>query len=285
MGRQPASQGLRRRPRLLHRGRKRLLRSGRPQAAQRSLGPGRLGRRSDQGFIEKISPKNAMSRSSRPPSARARRKARPRGAAKRATTCSARRQFKKAAGQIQSRLQTLARFAAGGRGDLQSRPKATSLPTAIRTAEDDYALLIKKFPSSQYVSQVVMRRFAIGRYWEQSDEHHHHWALTPNFIDKTRPMLDTMGNALKVYERIRLDDPTGPLADDAVMAAANAHFVRGHWEEADYHFGLLRSEFPKSEYPVQSPPARACAASCCATRAPATKGRRSTRPKNWPRNC
>jgi outer membrane protein assembly factor BamD (BamD/ComL family) len=115
-------------------------------------------------------------------------------------------------------------------------------------AEDDYGLLIKKFPSSQYVSMVVMRRFTIGRYWEQCDEHHHHYALTPNWFDKTRPFLDTMGNALKVYERIRLDDPTGPLADDAVMAAANAHFIRGHWEEADYHFGLLRTEFPKSEF-------------------------------------
>ncbi len=119
-------------------------------------------------------------------------------------------------------------------------------------AEDDYARLLKKFPSSQYVSDVVTRRFNIARYWEQCDDHHHHWALTPNFTDKTRPMLDTFGNALKVYERIRLDDPTGPWADDAVMAAANAHFKRGHWEEADYNFGLLRSEFPKSDYQYQA---------------------------------
>jgi outer membrane protein assembly factor BamD (BamD/ComL family) len=119
-------------------------------------------------------------------------------------------------------------------------------------ADDEYALLIKKFPSTQYLSQVITRRFAIGRYWEQSDLAYHHWHLTPNFADKTRPFFDTAGHAVRVYERIRLDDPTGPLADDSVMAAANFHFVKGHWEEADYHYHLLRSEFPKSEFQFQA---------------------------------
>jgi outer membrane protein assembly factor BamD (BamD/ComL family) len=119
-------------------------------------------------------------------------------------------------------------------------------------AEDEYGLLIKKYPSTQYISQIMTRRFAIGRYWEQYDRAHPRWPITPNLFDKTRPRFDTAGHALKVYERIRLDDPTGPLSDDAVMATANAHFIKGHWEEADYHYGLLRSEFPKSEHQFQA---------------------------------
>lgn len=119
-------------------------------------------------------------------------------------------------------------------------------------ADDEYALLIKKYSSTQYLSQAVIRRFAIGRYWELHDREHPHWPLTPNLVDRTRPMFDTGGHALRVYERIRLDDPTGPLADDATMATANAHFLDGHWEEADYHYGLLRSEFPKSEHQFQA---------------------------------
>lgn len=115
-------------------------------------------------------------------------------------------------------------------------------------AEDEYALLIKKFPSTQYLSQTVIRRFAIGRYWEQCDEQHHHYPLTPNFIDKTRPRFDTAGHALREYDQIRLSDPTGSLSDDAVMAAANAYFRKGRWDDADYHYGLLRSEYPKSEH-------------------------------------
>lgn len=119
-------------------------------------------------------------------------------------------------------------------------------------AEDEYGLLVKKYPSTQYISQIMTRRFAIGRYWEEYDRAHPHWPITPNLIDRSRPRFDTAGHAMKVYERIRLDDPTGPLADDAVMATANAHFIKGHWEEADYHYGLLRSEFPKSEHQFQA---------------------------------
>jgi outer membrane protein assembly factor BamD (BamD/ComL family) len=119
-------------------------------------------------------------------------------------------------------------------------------------AEDKFAELTKKYPSTQYLSQVVTRRFAIGRYWEQYDVAHPHWPLTPNVVDKTRPMFDTAGHALKVYERIRLEDPTGPLADDSLMATASAHFVNGRWDDADYHYGLLRSEYPQSEFQYQA---------------------------------
>ena len=121
-----------------------------------------------------------------------------------------------------------------------------------RNADDEYGMLTKKFPSTQYLGQVVVRRFSIGRYWEQYDTAHPHWPVWPNFTDRTRPTFDTLGHALKVYERIRLDDPTGNLADDSIMATANAHFLKGHWEDADYHYGLLRSEYPKSDFQYQA---------------------------------
>ena len=119
-------------------------------------------------------------------------------------------------------------------------------------AEDEYALLVKKFQSTQYLSQLTERRFAIGRYWEAQDRAHPKFVLRPNLTDRTIPRFDTGGHALKVYERIRLDDPIGPRADDAVMATANAYFLKGRWDDADYHYGLLRSEFPKSEHQYQA---------------------------------
>ena len=36
------------------------------------------------------------------------------------------------------------------------------------------------------------------------------------------------------------------------MATANAHFVNGRWDDADYHYGLLRTEYPKSEHQFQA---------------------------------
>ncbi len=119
-------------------------------------------------------------------------------------------------------------------------------------AEDEYSLLVKKFQSTQYLSQLTERRFAIGRYWEAKDRAHPKFVLIPNLTDGTIPRFDTGGHALKVYERIRLDDPIGPRADDAVMATANAYFLKGRWDDADYHYGLLRSEFPKSEHQYQA---------------------------------
>ena len=115
-------------------------------------------------------------------------------------------------------------------------------------ANDAYGLLIKKYPSTARLDKVVNRRFAIGRYWELKYAADPHWPVTPNLTDKTRPLFDTAGHAIKVYERIRLDDPTGPLADDATMATANFYFVHRRFEDADYFYGLLRSEFPKSEF-------------------------------------
>ncbi len=115
-------------------------------------------------------------------------------------------------------------------------------------ADDGYGQLLKKFATSQYLDRVVARRFAIARYWEQVDMAKHHYALTPNFRDKTRPFFDTRGHSLRVYDRVRLDDPTGPLADDSVMASANLHFRLAHYEDADYFYTLLRHEYPKSEH-------------------------------------
>ncbi len=119
-------------------------------------------------------------------------------------------------------------------------------------AEDEYALLVKKFQSTQYLSQITERRFAIGRYWEAKDRANPKFVLVPNLTDKTLPRFDTGGHALREYEKVRLDDPIGPRADDAVMATANAYFLKGRWDDADYHYGLLRSEFPKSEHQYQA---------------------------------
>ena len=53
---------------------------------------------------------------------------------------------------------------------------------------------------------------------------------------------------MKTYENIRLNDPTGPLADDAIMATANSYFRRGRYNDADYQYDLLRKEYPRSDH-------------------------------------
>lgn len=119
-------------------------------------------------------------------------------------------------------------------------------------ALDTYGTLLKKHENSRYMDKAVARQFAIGRYWEQMDAYQPHWPVTPNFTDKTRPLFDTWGNAIKAYENARMSDPTGPVADHALMAAANANFVAGRYEDAAYNYDLLRHEYPKSQHIVQA---------------------------------
>lgn len=114
-------------------------------------------------------------------------------------------------------------------------------------ARDSYDALVKEYANTRYLDQVIDREWKIARYWEEKDEKNPHWPLTPNVYDKTRPWFDTIGHSVKAYESIRLNDPTGPRADDAIMATANIYFKRGRFEEADYNYTLLRQEYPRSE--------------------------------------
>lgn len=119
-------------------------------------------------------------------------------------------------------------------------------------AHDMLLVLFKKYQNTRYLDACVNRQFAIGRYWEQTDTVSHSFPVTPNFTDKTRPWFDTFGNSVNAYLSVRLNDPTGPLADDSIMATANAYFLRGRYDDAAYHYDLLRKEYPKSEHQVQA---------------------------------
>lgn len=114
-------------------------------------------------------------------------------------------------------------------------------------ARDAYDALVKEHPNTRYLDTVIDREWEIARYWERYEEYNPDWALTPNTYDKTRPWFDTIGHAIKTYDNIRLNDPTGPRADDAIMATANIYFHRGRFDDADYHYTLLRQEYPRSE--------------------------------------
>jgi TolA-binding protein len=114
-------------------------------------------------------------------------------------------------------------------------------------ARDAYDALVKEHSNTRYLDQVIDREWKIAQYWEHYEARHPDWPMTPNGWDKTRPWFDTIGHAIKTYDNIRLNDPTGPRADDAIMATANIYFTRGRFDDADYHYTLLRKEYPRSE--------------------------------------
>jgi outer membrane protein assembly factor BamD (BamD/ComL family) len=119
-------------------------------------------------------------------------------------------------------------------------------------AHDTYGGLLKKYANSRHLDTVVRREFAMGLYWEQLQTANPMWVVQPNLSDKTRPYFDTFGYALQAYDRVRLSDPTGPLADHSVMATANAYFRNGQYYDAAYHYDLLRKDYPNSTHQMKA---------------------------------
>jgi outer membrane protein assembly factor BamD (BamD/ComL family) len=115
-------------------------------------------------------------------------------------------------------------------------------------AEEAYALLIKKYPRTKYLDVAQSRRFGVAQYWLQWDEQYGTSFYSMNVMDGSRPWRDPFGHAMRIFDRIRLDDPTGKLADDATLAMGNAQFKNGRYMKADDYYTDLRKTFPSSEH-------------------------------------
>lgn len=115
-------------------------------------------------------------------------------------------------------------------------------------ASDHYANLLKKYENSRHLDVVVSRQFSIARYWLELQETDHQPLLVPNLTNGTKPWWDTTGNAHAVMQSVWINDPTGPLADDSVLATANDYFVNGRFKDADEYYEQLRQDYPKSEH-------------------------------------
>lgn len=140
-------------------------------------------------------------------------------------------------------------------------------------AQDSYDTLLKKYPSSRYLEQSTKRLWAVALMWlgkdqqatdvqlavnttedlekvdrERRPQEPSTFPLIPNFFDRSRPVFDTHGRAMEALHSIWLRDPTGPLADDALMLTATEYLREGDFREADRYFTIIREEYPQSKY-------------------------------------
>jgi outer membrane protein assembly factor BamD (BamD/ComL family) len=119
-------------------------------------------------------------------------------------------------------------------------------------ANEAYERLLDKYPNSKHLDMVESRRFSIAQFWLGMDETDPQSFWSVNFLDDTRPWRDSFGHAVRVFDRIRIDDPTGRLADDATLAAGNAYFARRRFLDADSFYSDLRKTFPNSEHQFEA---------------------------------
>lgn len=123
-------------------------------------------------------------------------------------------------------------------------------------AQDTYARLLIKFPTTRYLPQAVQRTYDIAYYWledsqlrSQGKPSKHNWFTNSvNLVDRTRPLFDTPGRAIEAIETIQQHDPFGPLTDDALMMAGAYKFVNGNFFEAAGYYEQLANDQPKSEH-------------------------------------
>jgi tetratricopeptide (TPR) repeat protein len=145
-------------------------------------------------------------------------------------------------------------------------------------AQNSYEELLNRYPSTRHLDKVTRQLFRIARHWldfsedlnEQGDVEIQlahaeseasdsspamtqpsslsRFPLLPNLTDRSRPTFDTYGRGLQALRSIWLHDATGPLADDALMLAANHNLRTGNFVEAARLYGLLRDQYPDSPH-------------------------------------
>jgi len=119
-------------------------------------------------------------------------------------------------------------------------------------ASDTYNEILKRNSNTRHLDRITRRLYAIGEYWKERYLESPTWALRPNLMDKTRPLFDTKGNSVSMFRAIWMNDPTGPLADDAIMQVANTFFLNGNYQQADEHYTQLRRDYPSSKHVMQA---------------------------------
>jgi len=149
-------------------------------------------------------------------------------------------------------------------------------------AQDGYDQLFEDYPSTRYVEPATRRLYTIARAWlevaepgaqgtirqvsgesgegasesvaeiagtgEKPSDPTLRVRVLPNFHDRSRPVFDTQGRALECLKSIWMNDPTGPLADDALMLTATYYQRHANYVEADRYYEILRDEYPDSRH-------------------------------------
>jgi outer membrane protein assembly factor BamD (BamD/ComL family) len=119
-------------------------------------------------------------------------------------------------------------------------------------ADKAYDEMLKKYSNSEYLDQINRRRYAIGQYWQGVGAKNPQPFFVPNLTDKTRPLFDTSGRAVRCYERVMTSDARGALSDDAVMAVADAMFQKRYYDDADFRYKMLISDYPQSKHQFEA---------------------------------
>ncbi len=115
-------------------------------------------------------------------------------------------------------------------------------------ANRTYEKLVELYPATRYLDKVQAHRFAIAKYWLDVAKETSVVSSPVNLTDEKYPTNDWAGHGRRVLDRIRLDDPTGKLADDAAFLLGKALHEAHKYFEAAETFADLRNNYPGSPH-------------------------------------
>lgn len=104
--------------------------------------------------------------------------------------------------------------------------------------------LVANYSGTRYLDKAENRRYAMAVYWLQLSEKVSRFSVS----DPKRPKGSPAAEARRVLHRIRIDDPTGKLADDATLALGQAFMKANRFYEAADTFEDLRKNYPGSKH-------------------------------------
>lgn len=106
--------------------------------------------------------------------------------------------------------------------------------------------LIAQYSGSRFLDKAEARRFSIAQYWLQLSRKDGMGKF--KLGDPQRPAFNLASEGRRIFHRIRLDDPSGKLADDATMALGNAYFEAKMYQDAADTYEDLRITYPGSQH-------------------------------------
>ena len=118
-------------------------------------------------------------------------------------------------------------------------------------AHDSFELLIKDYPGTEFNDKVVDREYTIAQTWlAQGDPKAPNAKKLPWYghFNGELPLIDTQGHAIRALDHVRHHNPTGPLADDAVLRIADEYMGNRDYELAAIYYDQLIADHPKSPF-------------------------------------
>ena len=121
----------------------------------------------------------------------------------------------------------------------------------LMKAYDAYNQLMVDNNVSEYVDKVTAKLYAIARTWlasiDPKAKPEDKLPFQAHF-DGRAPVFDQAGFAIQALEKIQQYDPTGPLADVALITMADYYMQKGDYEAAAMHYDELIASHPKSQF-------------------------------------